>query len=268
MLFDTHAHLDNEQLSGDVPQVLLRATEAGVNAITAIGTDVHSSQRCVDIASQFEQVYAAVGIHPTVCQNFDLQRDWRSIVQLSSHQPVVAIGETGLDLHWDASTLSIQKRWFQKHIELSFETGKPLVIHMRNCESEIVQMLEDSARDGQINGIMHSFTGSIESAQRCLDLGMYISFAGMVTFKNSHDLREVAATVSEDRLLIETDSPYLSPHPIRSTRPNQPSNIVHTAACLADARGISPETLADLTFQNALRVFGIKSPELLNENGH
>lgn len=271
MLFDTHAHLDNEQLADDVPQVIQAATESGVTAITAIGTDIESSRRCVDIASTsapvYASVYAAVGIHPTVCQNFDLQNDWKPIVQLSANQRVVAIGETGLDLHWDTSTLEIQKQWFQKHIDLSFETGKPLVIHMRNCETEIVQMLEDSSIDGRINGIMHSFTGSIESARRCMALGMYISFAGMVTFKKSHDLRSVAAAVDDDRLLIETDSPYLSPHPIRNQRPNQPSHIVHTAACLADVKGISETALGNLTTENAYRVFAITPPTETNRIG-
>jgi TatD DNase family protein len=258
MLFDTHAHLNNEQLASDLTEVLHRAEEAGVVAITAIGTDVQTSRRCVQLAAAYDHVYAAVGIHPTVCQNFDQKNDWDSIVELSAQNHVVAIGETGLDLHWDASTLEIQKQWFQKHITLSFETSKPLVIHMRNCESEIVDFLERSAVDGRIHGIMHSFTGSIESAARCLKLGMSISFAGMLTFKKSTDLREVAATIPDDRLLIETDAPYLSPHPIRGKRPNQPSHIVHTAACLADVKNISVEALSEMTTANARRIFQIR----------
>jgi len=223
--------------------------------MTAIGTDVPTSRRCVEIAEQFEQVYAAVGVHPTVCHNFVADEIWGSIVEMTANSNVVAIGETGLDLHWDTSTFEVQKLWFQRHIDLSFETGLPLVIHMRACEAEIVDMLEQSAIDGRINGIMHSFTGTIESAQRCLDLGMYISFAGMVTFKKSDDLRAVAAAIPDDRLLIETDSPYLSPHPLRSKRPNEPSYMVHTAACLADVKNISPESLGKMTTENARRLF-------------
>ena len=255
MYFDTHAHLDNQQLSPIVDAVVQRANEAGVTAMTAIGTDVVTSLRCVEIAQRFENVFAAVGVHPTVCQTFDAKEVWSSIVELAADPNVVAIGETGLDLHWDTSTLDIQKQWFQRHIDLSFETGLPLVIHMRNCESEIVEMLEQSAVDGGINGIMHSFTGSLETAQRCLKLGMHISFAGMVTFKKSDELRAVAAEIPDDRLLIETDSPYLSPHPLRSKRPNEPSYIVHTAACLADVKGISPEELGKITTDNARRLF-------------
>lgn len=256
MYFDTHAHLDNQQLSPMVEEVVSRAAGVGVSALTAIGTDVQTSRRCVEIAEQFEHVYAAVGVHPTVCHGFDADSVWASIVGLTENANVVAIGETGLDLHWDSSTFDVQKQWFQRHIDLSFETGMPLVVHMRDCECEIVEMLENSAIDGRIHGIMHSFTGSLESAERCLKLGMYISFAGMVTFKKSGDLRAVAAAIPDDRLLIETDAPYLSPHPLRSKRPNEPSYLVHTAACLADVRGVSPETLGNMTTANARRVFG------------
>lgn len=255
MYFDTHCHLDNQQLSSVADDVVERATLAGVSRITAIGTDVETSRRCVEIAGQFGQVYAAVGIHPTVCQNFAAD-DWDSIRELTQHPEVVAIGETGLDLHWDTSTFEVQKQWFQRHIDLSFEKDLPLVIHMRDCEAEIVEMLEQSAIAGRINGIMHSFTGTIESAERCLALGMYISFAGMVTFKKSDDLRAVAAAIPDDRLLIETDAPYLSPHPVRSKRPNEPSYLVHTVACLADVKNISPEELGAITMGNARRVFG------------
>ncbi len=255
MYFDTHAHLDNQQLSPIVEQVVQRAAAAGVSRMTAIGTDVPTSVRCVEITEQFEHVYAAVGIHPTVCQNFVADEVWPAIVEMASHPKVVAIGETGLDLHWETSTFELQKNWFQRHIDLSFETGLPLVVHMRDCETEIVTMLEQAAVAGRIIGIMHSFTGSAETARRCLKLGMYISFAGMVTFKKSDELRSVAASIPDDRLLIETDAPYLSPHPLRSKRPNEPSYLVHTAACLADVKNISPERLGAITTANARRVF-------------
>ena len=257
MLFDTHTHLDNEQLSANVADIVQRATDAGVTSMTAIGTDVKSSQRCVELAAEFDQVYAAVGIHPTVCHDFELERDWPTIEKLAKADNVVALGETGLDLHWDPTTLAIQKQWLKRHADLSFETDLPLVIHMRNCETEIVETLEEFSREGRIHGIMHSFSGSLETAKRCLNLGMYISFAGMVTFNKSDDLRSVAAEIPNDRLLVETDSPYLSPHPLRSKRPNEPSYMVHTAACLADVRNVDPDELAAMTTENARRVFGI-----------
>ena len=257
-LFDPHAHLDNHQLSDDALEVVRRANQAGVESMTAIGTDLPTSQKCVALANDFDGIYAAVGVHPTTCHKDQVADCWDEIVSLANQQAVVAIGETGLDLHWDKTTLDVQRTWFQQHIDLSFATGKPLVIHMRDCEQEIVSMLESSAIDGSINGIMHSFTGSLETAQRCLKLGMYISFAGMVTFKKSDELRAVAAEIPADRILIETDAPYLSPHPLRSKRPNEPAYIVHTAACLADVRDISPEELGRITTQNAKRVFRIE----------
>jgi len=234
--FDTHAHLDNQQLSNDALAVVQRAKEAGVESMTAIGTDLTTSQKCVSLAIEFDGVYAAVGVHPTTCHKDEVADCWDEVVSLAKQQAVVAIGETGLDLHWDKTTLDIQRTWFQQHIDLSFETGKPLVIHMRDCEQEIVSMLESS----------------------CLKLGMYISFAGMVTFKKSDELRAVAAEIPADRILIETDAPYLSPHPLRSKRPNEPAYIVHTAACLADVRDISPEQLGRITTENAKRVFRIE----------
>ena len=256
-LFDTHAHLDNQQLSENVDDVIARANAAGVTRMMAIGTDLKTSQRCVEIAESFENVWASVGLHPTSCHQDEHADCWDAICDLAKHPKVVAIGETGLDLYWDKTTLDIQKKWFQKHIDLSFATGMPLVIHMRDCEAEIVDMLESSAIDGRVIGIMHSFTGSLESAERCLALGMYISFAGMATFKKMDELRAVAAQIPDDRILIETDSPYLSPHPVRSKRPNEPAYVTHTAACLADVKNISPEAFAAMTTDNALRVFRI-----------
>lgn len=256
MLFDTHAHLEDEQLSPILDEVLANATKADLVGITAIGTTVSTSRDCVELARKYDQVYSSVGIHPNQCQEAT-QQDWEQIVHLSTRDKVVAIGETGLDRHWDYCPIDVQEQWFARHIELSFETQKPLVIHMRECEADILRMLREHQRDGQVIGIMHSFSGIWETAQACLEMGMYISFAGMVTFKNSHELREIAARIPDDRILVETDSPYLSPHPHRGKRPNQPAMVAHTAACIAEVRGVNPEEFGDLTTQNARRVFGI-----------
>lgn len=262
MLFDTHAHLDNQQLTHEVAAVIDRARSASVTQITAVGTDLATSRRCVEIAEAYEGVYASVGVHPTVCHEPHHAEDWPAICEMASLEHVVAVGETGLDRHWDESTIDVQKHWLQKHVDLSFAKGKPLVIHMRDCETEIVDTLESMAIDGQILGIMHSYTGSIESANRCMAMGMYISFAGMVTFKKSDDLRGVAAQIPHDRVLIETDSPYLSPHPRRSQRPNEPALLVHTANVLGDVLNVSPEELAAITTANAMRVFGLSEQKL------
>lgn len=252
--FDTHAHLDDEQLASQVEEVVEQAKAADLVGITAIGTTHSSSQQCVALAERFKLVHSSVGIHPNHCQDSN-DTEWLRILDMATHPDVVAIGETGLDRYWDFCPLEVQKKWFDKHISLSFETGKPLVIHMRDCETDILDMLEKNLQNGQIIGIMHSFAGSWETAQQCLSWGMYISFAGMVTFKKSNELREIAAQIPDDRLLIETDSPYLSPHPHRGQRPNQPALVRHTAQCLADVRGVSLNELGVLTTQNAADVF-------------
>ena len=256
MLFDTHAHLDDEQLFPILPDVLSEASESGLIGITAIGTTLETSQRCLAMAQEHAMVHAAVGIHPNECHQAD-ETQWASICQMAAHPAVVAIGETGLDRYWDFCPIETQRIWFARHIELSFETSKPLVIHMRDCEADVLDMLEEHQREKRIIGIMHSFTGTWETAARCLDWGMYISFAGMVTFKKMDELRAVARQVPDDRILIETDSPYLSPHPHRGVRPNQPAMVSHTAACLAEVRGVSVTTFSEQTTANARRVFGL-----------
>ncbi len=256
MLFDTHAHLEDEQLLPILGQVLENASSAGLVGITAIGTTAQTSEKCAQLAREYPQVYSAVGIHPNHCQDAT-EQEWQEILKLSTQSEVVAIGETGLDRYWDYCPIEQQRTWFAKHIELSFETQKPLVIHMRECESDILAMLKAHQRDGKVFGIMHSFAGSWETAEQCLELGMYISFAGMVTFKKSNELREVAARIPEDRILVETDAPYLTPHPHRSQRPNQPAMVCHTASCLADVRGVDLELFSSSTTANAKRVFNL-----------
>jgi TatD DNase family protein len=256
MLFDTHAHLEDEQLLPILEQVLENASSAGLVGITAIGTTAMTSQKCSQLAREYPQVHSAVGIHPNHCQDAT-ESDWQEILELSSQSEVVAIGETGLDRYWDYCPIEEQRYWFAQHIELSFETKKPLVIHMRECETDILEMLNEHQQDGRVIGIMHSFAGSWETAKHCLDLGMYISFAGMVTFKNSNELRGVAARIPDDRILVETDAPYLTPHPHRSKRPNQPAMVSHTATCLADVRGVDLELFSEITTANARRVFNL-----------
>lgn len=255
-MFDTHAHLSDPQLEAIRDDLLRRATEAGVEGMIAVATDAASSLACLKMAEENEQVLASVGIHPNDC-HLAKEDDWDAIRHLARHPRVVGIGETGLDRYWDTCPIDLQNDWLDRHISLSFELTKPLIIHMRDCEDDILKSLERNQRDGQILGIMHSFTGKWETAQACLDLGMYISFAGMVTFKNAGDLREIAARIPADRLLIETDSPYLTPHPHRGKRPNEPAMVQFTAECLAECRGESLTELQRQTTENARQVFGL-----------
>ena len=257
-LFDTHAHLSYSPLIEVVDQVVAKAGENGVTRIAAIGTDLKSSLTCVELAERFEGVFASVGIHPTSGHHATVGQ-WQEITALLDHPKVIALGETGLDCYWDDCPLDIQQQWFATHIRTSHKSGKPLVVHLRESESEIIEAFEQQHDGGRINGIMHSYAGSVEAAHRFLEYGMYISFAGMVTFKNAQAIRNVASQVPLDRMLVETDSPYLTPHPHRGKKPNTPEMVVHTASCLANLLDIAPEEFARQTTENALRVFQLES---------
>lgn len=256
MLFDTHAHLDDEQLFVDLDAVLSDARCHQVESVVTIATSLESSYRCIKIAERHESVYASVGIHPNSAHQAS-QRQWKEIKQLVGHPKVVAIGETGLDGYWDYCSMDVQRDYFARHIELSHQSGSPFIVHMRDCEQEMLEALHQATKEGKLNGIMHSFCGSMNAAQRCLEWGMYISFAGMVTYKKNDELRVIAAEIPADRLLIETDSPYLSPHPKRGVRPNTPALVRFTAECLAKVRGVSTDELAQQTTENAKRIFGL-----------
>jgi TatD DNase family protein len=167
----------------------------------------------------------------------------------------VAIGETGLDRYWDFTPFNVQQDYFDRHIRLSQERGFPFIVHMRDCDEDILVMLRDARQRGPLNGVLHSFTGSRAMADESLAMGLYISFAGMVTFKKSAELRSIAAAVPADRILVETDSPYLTPEPVRKIKRNEPAHVRHTAACLAELRGVSLETFAEQTTANAKRLF-------------
>lgn len=255
-LFDTHAHLDDQQLFGQLDAVLARAREASVAGIVAVGTTADTSATCIQLAHRHAGVWAAVGIQP----NYGGEAapgDWERIVALAQDPRVRAIGETGLDAYWDYTPWPRQQQLFADHIRLAQATGLPLIIHQRDCGEAVVQMLAAARADGALRGVMHSFTGSAAMADECLALGLSISFSGIVTFKKSAALRDVARLVPDDRLLIETDAPYLSPHPHRGQRPNEPALLPHTARCLAEVRGVPLEALAAQTTANARALFGI-----------
>jgi TatD DNase family protein len=256
-LVDTHAHLDQEEFDPDRALVIGRALEAGVETIVAVGVTAASSHAVVTLAGEHPAVVAAVGIHPNYAAEVQ-PGDWERVVALLDQPKVHALGETGLDCYRDYAPLALQQDYFDRHIRLSQTRDVPFIVHMRESENEIVAMLEEARRRGPLRGVMHSFTGSNTLAETCLALGMYISFAGMVTFKKSDDLRAIAAKIPGDRILLETDSPYLSPHPLRGKR-NEPSNIVHTLRVVAEARGQTAEELALQTTENARRSFKLTS---------
>mgnify|MGYP001170044295 CR=1 FL=1 len=257
-LYDTHAHLTDEAYADTLDGVLAEAKAAGLVAINVIGFDAATSVAACELATQYPGfLYAAVGIQPNSA-GAAAPEDWGVIERLAVQPQVRAIGETGLDRYWDSTPLDVQQDYFERHIALAAATERPLVIHMRNSGAEIIDQLRPHAAKGPIRGVMHSFTGDWDLCRVCLDLGLMISFAGMLTFKKSQELRDVAARVPLDRLLVETDCPYLSPEPFRGRRPNEPARVAHTLRVLAESRGESAEVLSLQTTLNARRLFGIE----------
>jgi TatD DNase family protein len=253
-LIDTHAHLDQPEFDDDRPEVVARAREAGVENIVAVGISADTSDVCVALASEYEGVRAAVGMQPNYLADAQ-PGDWDRIVAMLARPGAVAIGETGLDRYWDFTPFNVQQDYFDRHIRLSQERGLPFIVHMRDCDEDILVMLREARQRGPLNGVLHSFTGSRAMADESLAMGLYISFAGMVTFKKSAELRSIAAAVPADRILVETDSPYLTPEPVRKIKRNEPAHVRHTAACLAEVRGVSLEAFAEQTTANAKRLF-------------
>lgn len=256
MFFDTHTHIDQDDFDEIRLEVIERARVAGVAQMIAVGTTAEASRKCVAIASQYEGVYAAVGLQPNYVAEAGPD-DWQTIVELADAPGVVAIGETGLDRHWDSTPFDQQQDSFDRHMRLAKDRDLPFVVHMRDCDADIMTMLRVARERGPLKGIMHSFTGDAAMAAECVALGMQISFAGMVTFKKSVELRECAASIPLNRLLIETDSPYLSPEPKRGQRPNEPALVRFTADCLAKVRGMKLRELAEATTANARVLFGV-----------
>jgi TatD DNase family protein len=255
-LIDTHAHLDDERFQADLPAVLERAAAAGVSPVLAIATTAPSSAACVALAAAHAGVYASVGIQPNHVAEAAPDA-WDRVVALVAQPRVVALGETGLDRHWNYTPFDQQEDYFARHLELARRRNLAVVIHCREAEADTVRMLRaDFDRHGPVRAVMHSFTGDAATADRCLAMGLYVSFAGMVTYKNAQALREVARKVPLDRLMIETDSPYLAPVPVRGQR-NEPAHVAHTAACLAGVFGVPVEVIAEHTTRNARALFGL-----------
>jgi TatD DNase family protein len=254
---DTHAHLDDDQFRNELDAVIERALAADVSHIVSIATTAASSTATIEIALRHQSVSATVGIQPNNIAQA-ATGDWDIVWKLVPHERVVAIGETGLDRHWDYTPFAQQEDYFNRHLELARKHKLPVVIHCRKTEADVLRMLRaDYERSGPVKGVMHSFTGDLATAEACLELGLYISFAGMVTYKNAQNLRDVAARIPLDRLLIETDCPYLAPVPLRGRR-NEPANVVHTAACLCGLHQVDVQVLAEQTSHNARVLFGIR----------
>ncbi|MGE7186926.1 TatD family hydrolase [Peribacillus sp. NPDC006672] len=254
MLFDTHVHVNAEQFNEDLEDVIERAKEAGVNNMVVVGFDQPTIIRAMELIETYDFMYAAVGWHPVDAIDMT-EKDLQWIEELSNHPKVVAIGEMGLDYHWDKSPKDVQMEVFRKQIRLAKKVGLPIIIHNREATADIVNILKEEAAS-EVGGIMHCFSGSAETALECINMNFYISLGGPVTFKNAKKPKEVAAAVPLDCLLIETDCPYLAPHPYRGKR-NEPSYVKLVAEQIAEIKQLTIEEVSQATTENAKKLFGI-----------
>ena len=254
MLFDTHVHVNAEQFNEDLEDVIERAKDAGVVNMVVVGFDRPTIIRAMELIETYDFMYAAVGWHPVDAIDMT-EDDLQWIEELSNHPKVVAIGEMGLDYHWDKSPKDVQMEVFRRQIRLAKKVGLPIIIHNREATADIVNILKEEEAS-RVGGIMHCFSGSAETALECINMNFYISLGGPVTFKNAKKPKEVAAAVPLDRLLIETDCPYLAPHPYRGKR-NEPSYVKLVAEQIAEIKQLTIEEVSQATTENAKKLFGI-----------
>ena len=253
MLVDSHCHLDFPDFADRLPDVLATAAAAGIGRMVTISTHVARVERYRALAEAHEAVFCTIGTHP---HNAALEPDTavEELVQQSRHPRCIAIGEAGLDYHYDKSPRDVQQRVFRTHIAAARETGLPLVIHARNADDDMIRTLEEESGRGRFDAVLHCFSSGARLAEVGVELGLYVSFSGILTFKKSEDIRAIAASVPRERLLVETDAPYLAPEPHRG-RPNEPAYVAHTARVLAGVIGVTEDEVARITTENFYRLF-------------
>jgi TatD DNase family protein len=253
MLVDSHCHLDFDDFSGDLDGIVARAQAAGIGRLVSISTRVKRRAGLVAIADRFPDVYCSIGTHPHHAHE-ELDLTIADLVGLTRHPKTVAIGEAGLDYHYDLSPRDAQEQGFRNHIAAARETGLPLVIHSREADADMAAILEEETGKGAFAAVLHCFTGGRDLAQRAIALGLFISFTGILTFKKSDELRAIAAELPAERILVETDAPYLAPGRHRGKR-NEPAYVVETAKVLAETRKVGFEEIARQTTENFFRLF-------------
>lgn len=253
MLVDSHCHLDFPEFAPELDAVVARAKEAGVKTCVTIGTTLEGFPKSRAVAERFADVWCTVGIHPHEAQK-ELLADASALIDRAQHEKVVGIGETGLDYYYEHSPRDEQRQNFRAHIAASRELKLPLIVHTRDAEDDTIEILRDEMGQGAFTGLIHCFTGTARLAHAALDLGFYISASGIATFKKSEELRSVLKGVPLDRLLVETDAPYLAPMPHRGKR-NEPAFVAHTAAALAALKGVPQDEFAAATTDNFFRLF-------------
>lgn len=258
MLIDSHAHLYDKQFDEDRDKIIKGFKDDRLELVINVGADLDSSKNAVLLSEEYDTIYAAVGVHPHDVKTMD-EDSIETLKQLSKQGKVVAIGEIGLDYYYDNSPRDLQKKWFREQIKLAKELDLPIIVHSRDASQDVYEIIKEE-QDGNLTGVIHCFSESIERAVEYIKLGFYISLGGPVTFKNAKTPKEVARKVPLDRLLIETDSPYLTPHPHRGKR-NEPGNVRYVAEEIAYLKEISYEKLRNATNENTKRLFRIEIQE-------
>ncbi|MBR2925839.1 MAG: TatD family hydrolase [Clostridia bacterium] len=253
-LFDSHCHLEDERFQGEVQDVLGRMAEVGVTRCILASSDMPTGTKIVALADQYPQVYGMVGFHPHEASQFR-EEDLSQMAQWLKKPKIVGVGEIGLDYYYDHSPRDVQRQVLERQLDFALEQQVPVAFHIRDAHGDTLDML--SHRKGRLpEGVLHCFSGSLECARQYLDMGFYLSFAGPVTFKNAAKLQEVAKYCPTDRLLVETDSPYLAPVPLRGQR-NEPANVRYVAQMVAELKGMDAEELARKAFENTCRLYRI-----------
>lgn len=254
MLVDSHCHLDFPDFAAERDDVVARARNAGVGAMLTISTKLSTFAGVREVAERYDDVYCSVGVHPHEADREEGAADAEALMKLAHHPRVVAFGETGLDYYYAHSSRENQRAAFRAHLQAARESALPVIVHSRDAEDDTMELLEAEAGKGGLSGLIHCFTGTRRLADFAVGIGFCVSFSGILTFKNAEDLRETAKALPLDRLLVETDAPYLAPVPNRGKR-NEPAFVTYTAAALAALRGMEPEAVAKATTDNFFRLF-------------
>lgn len=253
-LFDTHAHLNDESFDNDRDALIQSLPQHDVKFVIDVACDLDEADKTVDIIEKYPFIYASAGMHPHIASRTSIEHLER-IIKYLEHPKVLALGETGLDYHYDFAPRDVQKKWFAAQLELAQQLDVPVILHVREAFGDAMDILRANRYKG-IRGVMHCYSGSYEIAKECIDMGLYIAFGGAITFKNARRLTEVAAKLPLDRLLVETDCPYMTPEPHRGKRCD-PSMIVHTTRKLAELKSLDVEQVADTAFKNGCELFGL-----------
>ncbi len=255
MIIDSHCHLEYEPMGSNLDEVIERALKNNVKYLLSISTTNESYTSILKITEKYSNIYGSYGIHPHETKNYKNLNEQEIIQKISLSKKIIGIGETGLDYYYNHSDKVIQKKIFSEHIKAAQKLNLPLIIHSRSAEEDTYQIIKNEKKNKDFKALIHCFTGSKEFAHKLIDLGCYISASGVVTFKNSKDLADTFLSLPNNRILVETDSPYLSPEPLRG-KPNEPSHIIHTINFLSKIKNINPTKFAEITSSNFFKLFG------------